>query len=385
MVAWRRQAMFTHARGSASAACSLSLAILCLSASPLEARQRERESSQQGHEIYRAACAACHGADGRGAPQELVGFDTPLPDFTDCSFSTREPDADWFAIAHDGGPVRAFDRRMPAFGEALAADEIGRAISHVRTFCGSRDWPRGELNLPRALVTEKAYPEDEAVLTAVVDTQSSQAVTSQFLYERRFGAKNQFELMVPLSMQQSSTGSWHHGVGDVAAAVKRVLFHSLERGAIVSASTEVAFPTGSEASGLGKGVAMVEPFVSYGQLLSDSAFVQVQVGGELSTDRTKAAHEVFWRAAMGRTFEQGRFGRAWSPMVELLGSREMESDERALWDITPQVQITLTKRQHIMLNGGLRIPLNERAGRSVQVITYFLWDWFDGSLADGWR
>ena len=43
-----------------------------------------------GRELYRMSCAACHGPDGRGAPVSMVGFDTPLPDFTDCNFSTRE-------------------------------------------------------------------------------------------------------------------------------------------------------------------------------------------------------------------------------------------------------------------------------------------------------
>jgi mono/diheme cytochrome c family protein len=349
------------------------------------ALQNALQSVRPGQELYKAACAACHGVDGRGTSQELLGFDTPLPDFTDCSFATREPDADWFAIAHDGGPVRAFERRMPAFGDALASAEIERVISHLRTFCRNEAWPRGELNLPRALVTEKAYPEDEAVLTTVVDARALQAVSSQFLYERRFGARNQLEVMVPLSMQQSSAGSWRHGIGDVAAAVKRVLFHSLDRGAILSVTGELAFPTGNETDGLGKGVTIFEPFLSYGQLLPRNAFMQVQAGAELSADRLEAEHEVFWRAAVGRTFEQARFGRAWAPMIEVLGRRETNGREPALWDVVPEVHVTLTKRQHIMLNGGVRIPLNDRVGRSVQVITYFLWDWFDGSLVDGWR
>ena len=33
---------------------------------------------------------------------------------------------------------------------------------------------------------------------------------------------------------------------------------------------------------------------------------------------------------------------------------------------------------------GVRVPANDREGRSTQVITYFLWDWFDGGLLDGW-
>jgi mono/diheme cytochrome c family protein len=124
--------------------------------SPSPSRERT------GAELYQAACAACHGRDGRGAPQSLVGLDIPLPDFTDCAFGTPEPDSDWMAVSHDGGPARAFDRRMPAFGGALSVEELQRAIDHVRTFCTSKAWPRGELNLPRALVTEKAFPENDS-------------------------------------------------------------------------------------------------------------------------------------------------------------------------------------------------------------------------------
>ena len=72
-----------------------------------------------GSALYERACAACHGTDGQGRGAVDVGFDIPLPDFSDCAFASREPDADWFAVVHEGGPVRAFDRMMPAFGDAL--------------------------------------------------------------------------------------------------------------------------------------------------------------------------------------------------------------------------------------------------------------------------
>src|SRR5690606_3960124 len=115
-------------------------------------------AARSGAELYRDACAACHGVDGTGQPRSVVGFDLPLPDFTDCSFATREPDADWFAVVHEGGGVRGFHRMMPAFGEALTDEEIQRTLDYIRTLCEEADeWPRGELNLPRALVTEKAY------------------------------------------------------------------------------------------------------------------------------------------------------------------------------------------------------------------------------------
>src|SRR5687767_15585850 len=117
---------------------------------------QDAKSQRSGEELYRFACAACHGADGTGAPQSQVGFDDPLPDFTDCSFNTPEAAADWFAVAHDGGPVRAFSRRMPAFGGALTAAELERSVNYVRGFCEDGAWPRGDLNFPRALVDRKS-------------------------------------------------------------------------------------------------------------------------------------------------------------------------------------------------------------------------------------
>jgi len=334
--------------------------------------------------LYRDACAACHGLDGRGAPQGAVGFDVPLPDFADCSFATREPDADWLAVAHQGGPIRGFDRRMPAFGEVLTDDELGRALVHIRGFCQDAAWPPGELNLPRALVTEKAYPEDEAVLTTTVGSGDAGVVTNQFLYEKRIGARSQYEVAVPVAFAESSPGTWERGLGDIAVAFKHTVWHSVDTGGIFSVAGEVVLPTGKESRGLGKGVTIVEPFAAYGQILPAGSFFHAQAGAELSTDRDTAEHEAFWRAAVGRTWEQGRFGRAWSPMVEILGAREIESGATAHWDIVPQVQVTLNQRQHVMINGGVRVPLNDRDSRDPQVIVYLLWDWFDGGLWDGW-
>jgi hypothetical protein len=85
------------------------------------------------------------------------------------------------------------------------------------------------------------------------------------------------------------------------------------------------------------------------------------------------------------TFVQGQFGRSWTPMIELAAGRELERGQRPQWDILPQLQVSLSKRQHILFSGGIRIPVNERAQRHPQVLTYLLWDWFDGGIRDGWR
>jgi hypothetical protein len=343
-------------------------------------------AQRTGEELYRSACAACHAPDGRGQAESRVGFDTPLPDFTDCRFATPEPDADWSTIVRFGGPARAFARRMPAFGDVLSSDEIARIIRYVRGFCAAPDWPRGELNLPRALATEKAFPENEALMTARISGGDARAVGVNVLYERRFGVRNQFEVDVPTESQQTA-GGWNRGLGDVALSVKRVLAHSLDRGNILSIAGEVTLPTGRTATGLGKGITVFEPFVAFGQLLPSDGFVQVQSGVEFPSDSARGEKEAFWRAALGKSFLSGRYGRAWTPMIEVLGARELAEGEEALWDVAPQMQVTISRRQHVMVSAGVRVPVNSRQspGRGASLLTYVLWDWFDGSVFDGWR
>ena len=341
--------------------------------------------NRSGEELYRFACAACHGADGTGAPQSQVGFDDPLPDFTDCSFNTPEAAADWFAVAHDGGPARAFSRRMPAFGAALTDADLERTVAYVRGFCADEAWPRGDLNFPRALVTEKAFPENEALLTTSIQTGSSREMTNAVIYERRLGARSQWEVQVPLTVQAAEGSQWRRGLGDVAVAFKHVLFHSMNSGTIVSAAGEIVLPTGKESEGLGSGVMKFEPFIAAGQMLGSSSFVQTQAGAEIPRVRDQAETEAFWRGAVGTTFVQGEFGRSWTPIVELTALRELERGRPVEWDLVPQIQVSLSKRQHILVSGGVRIPLNERGERHTQVLTYVLWDWFDGGLRDGWR
>jgi len=366
--------------------CTVLLAILVgVSPAPASATQDQVSTlTATPEQLYQLACASCHGPDGRGTPQGGVSFDMPLPDFTDCSFASREPDSDWLAVTHDGGPARGFDSVMPAFGDALGVDEVQRSLDHVRSLCTDDAWPRGELNLPRPLATEKAYPEDEAVLTTIVDAEGAGAVTNKLVYEKRFGARNQVELVVPLAARAGTLGDWSGGIGDVAVGVKRAFFHSLRHGSIFSLTGEVAFPTGDEANGFGKGTAVVEPFATFGQLLPADAFLHVQAGFELPTDTDKAEQEVFWRFALGKSFTQGAFGRTWSPMLEVLGARELVDDESAQWDLLPQVQVTLNRRQHVMASVGVRIPVTDSSHRNTQVLVYLLWDWYDGGFFQGW-
>jgi hypothetical protein len=70
-------------------------------------------------------------------------------------------------------------------------------------------------------------------------------------------------------------------------------------------------------------------------------------------------------------------------MVELLLARPERSSTQ--WDVAPQMQVSLSKLQHVLVNVGVRVPLNQRGTRKPQVATYLLWDWFDGGLFQFWR
>lgn len=360
-------------------------------ATPPTSLENALPAGASGEQIFLAACAACHGSNGAGAPSSQVGFALPLPnghdlpDFNDCATNTVEPAADWIAVVTRGGRIRGLDRRMPAFGDALSADQIAAVVSHVRALCADRTWPRGDLNFPRAFFTEKAFPENELVWTAGVSTADAGAVTNEIQYEHRLGARGQYEITVPIAAQQAAGGApWIGGVGDIEVALRRTLYASAERGHIFAAGGAVTLPSGSRDRGLGNGFTIVEPFAMWGQTLGANGALQVHAGLEIPSDHERGRNEGFVRTAVGYTLAGDHgFGRTWTPMAELLVAAP--AGEPVEWDVVPQVQVSLSKLQHVMLDVGVRIPLNQRQEREPQLLTYFLWDWFDGGLFQFWR
>ena len=145
-------------------------------------------------------------------------------------------------------------------------------------------------------------------------------------------------------------------------------------------------PTGDKARGLGTGVTVFEAFASYGQILASNTFLQMQGGTEQPTSTNDAPRALFGRVAIGKSVRQEHgFGRMWSPMLELLADRDLATGAKTSLDLLPQFQVTVNRRQHIRLNVGWQVPVSNRTGRSQQVVCYFLWDWFDGGLLDGWK
>ncbi|MDP9146647.1 MAG: cytochrome c [Acidobacteriota bacterium] len=341
-----------------------------------------------GKEIFEAGCAACHGVDGKGAPDSTVAFKKPrtFPDFTQCDQTTPEPNVDWKSTIHDGGKARGFTRIMPSFGAMLTPEQIDKVVIYLRSLCTNDHWPRGEFNLPRAFATEKAFLEDETVLSSSFNVRGAPGITNDIIYEKRFGMRNQFEFDAPINLVRQQPGQWFSGFGDVSMGVKHVLFANLNKGSILSAQGGIILPTGNKSRGLGTGVTTFEVFGSFGQILPSETFIQAQAGTLQPTDPDRHPRSAYWRVAVGKQLRQSSgYGRLWTPMVEFVADRDFATGAKTHWDVIPEFQVTLSARQHVRFNTGLRIPASNTAGRSTQVIFYILWDRFDGTLFEGWR
>jgi cbb3-type cytochrome c oxidase subunit III len=369
---------------------ALSSAVLIFFASTVllfsQTIKQRSHNVKNGERVYKSGCIACHGANGVGAPETMTEFKRPstFPDFTRCDQTTPEPNSAWKDVIVNGGRSRGFSEIMPAFGKALTSDEIDDVIAYMRTLCRNPHWARGELNLPRALITEKAFPEDEVVISTAVNASGAPGVTTDIIHEQRFGVHNQIEVDVPFELQKQNQ-TWYGGVGDATLGLKREMWSSLRSGSIVSLFGGVIVPSGNKSRGFGSGTTTFETFAAYDQLFRTNTFAQFQAGAELPRHTDIAPQTIFWRTALGQSFAANKgLGRLWSPMVEFAANRDLDTGAKTNWDVVPQMQVTISRRQHVRANVGFSKPVANTAGRPTQVIFYMLWDFADGRLTEGW-
>lgn len=342
-----------------------------------------------GAQVYAEACLACHGPQGRGLPRAELGFTPPdtWPDFADCRGTAPEYTRDWRAVIVGGGPARGFAPIMPAFGQVLTPAQIDAVIAYLRSLCTEPDWAPGELNVPRAQVTEKAFPEDELVFSSAVDAAGRPEAGTDLIYEWQFSARNQLEIDAPLRFVRPE-GAVHGGLGDISLGVKHILSFSLDpsatRGSILAVQPEIVLPTGSRRRALGSGAWRYGGFLAWDTLLPHASFLQLQAGGDASRHPAQAPATVYVRMAGGRTLYEAP-GRLWTPMLELVAGRELAGGSHTDFDLVPQLQVSLNRRQHVLGNLGYRIALNDTRSRRNAVMLYVLWDWLDGRLTEGWR
>ena len=182
-----------------------------------------------GEELYQTACAACHGSDGKGQPRLVVGFDTPLPDFTDCAFTTPEADLDWWSVVHEGGRVRALDRRMPAFGDALSERRNRQRSSATSAdFCTEPGVAARRPEFPAPVLHRKGlsrergglHHRDRARAGSVGRARSSStSIASASAPSTRSTSRSR--------STRTSPARWSRGLGDINVALKYALYDSL--------------------------------------------------------------------------------------------------------------------------------------------------------------
>lgn len=345
-------------------------------------------NAARGEVIYKNGCIACHGADGRGAPEESTKFIRPStwPDFTSCSQTTSEADVSYKAVILHGGHSYGFSQIMPAFGDLLNDEQINDVIAYLRSFCKNvHHYPAGELNIPRALVTEKAFPENELVISTAANATGASSWTTDVIHEQAFAGRNELEVDVPVNYADQNH-QWTSGPGDITLGLKRELFASLRTGSIFSVQGGILLPTGDSDRNFGAGTTTFEPFAAYDQLLRDRTFLQFQLGADITVDSSKSPRSLFFRTAVGHSMAPDHgLGRLFSPMVEILGKRDYSSGASTEMDVLPEMQVTVNRRQHIRADIGVREPFTNTSDRHPQIMFYVLWDWSEGKFWEGWR
>lgn len=319
-----------------------------------------------------AECAKCHGMDGRGLVEERQ-LDPLPPDFSDCSFNSREPRKDWKAVISRGGPARGLAETMPAYGEALTEEQIDAIIDYIKTFCLEKGWPDGELNFRRPLITSKAFPENEAVMTLSYEKFDNEVVSNKFVYERRFGKRSHWEVAIPFSAEFGNTAD---GLGNIELSVKHVLIDALASKSILSGGLELVTPTSRSGIGVGGGSWKIAPYLAAAKGFGAFA-IQSNLKLETPIEGDTNDSELFFNLAFTQALTREKKGLF--PMLEMNAIRELSNGDTALI-LTPQVYFAFVDRGHIALSLGSQIPVAGEKPYDYRLVAFLLWEYADGGL-----
>jgi len=82
--------------------------------------------------------------------------------------------------------------------------------------------------------------------------------------------------------------------------------------------------------------------------------------------------------------------RNFFPGLELVAEVPFErgtgslKEDAVQFSLLPQARIGLNKRGNIALNAGVELPVNETDRYDWRAYVYFIWDFADGGLFEGW-
>lgn len=108
---------------------------------------KDRSTISQGESIFRANCAACHGANGEGQPDWHIRKPDgllPAPPLNSDGHTWHHGDGTLYRIVSQGGAIYEspdlpnYKSGMPTFGETLSHEEIIAVISYVKSLWGDK-------------------------------------------------------------------------------------------------------------------------------------------------------------------------------------------------------------------------------------------------------
>jgi len=314
--------------------------------------------SDSGASLFQAWCRTCHGADGRGTPAATTRLEVPPADLRDCKTSTAETEDRWVEIVARGGAAFGLSLDMPAFGEAGTPEQIRAVVRYARSLCGELGWPPGVLNFPRPFLVEKAYPEDEVVISGTASGQ-------ELVYEHRLGKRFQLE-----ASARTAFDSQPNSFDGVSAALKFNVWHSLEHRALASLGAEASPPLGRQ------DVWEIEPFVAFGAAPAGAVVVQGEIVS--SWEEAEGFTAFSYRLGVGRPI-----GRV-VPMVEVGWTVPVDGGVEHTLSFYPQMWIRLSRLGHVAGSLGAELPAVGPEPRHPRLIAFVLWDYGDAPLLRGW-
>jgi mono/diheme cytochrome c family protein len=309
----------------------------------------------RGRAVYLNSCVFCHGSDGKGNGPMAPLLPVKPADLTDCRITGEDSIGIAVGTIREGGPYQGISKVMPAFKGMLTEQQIADAASYAKSLCSDPDWVPVELNLPRPLLTDKAYPEQEVIIGSRFGRGKGDATDVFADAEYRLNGLTSVELDVHYLDLHPEGGQPASGLGDTDLAINRVVAFSAADRWLASVGLELSLPTGSESRGLGSGEVAWEPFVRAGW-----DWHQVVIQGDVILEFPQKTADVnsliVYNLAVGRYFQPDPRLQI-TPMVELNSETSLDGPGRGdtksavlpqlrvlwlLWSIGIGVEVPIT-------------------------------------------
>jgi mono/diheme cytochrome c family protein len=326
----------------------------------------------RGRAVFEKHCIVCHGSDGKGNGPAAATLPVKPANLTDCR-RTAEDDIEMIDnIVRHGGPYAGMSPVMPAWNKVLTAMQITDVAAYEKSLCDDPDWVPGELNFPRPLVTGKAIPEQEVILSGQytrnvrnLNPGSQKTLAAEGSIEYRIDGRTEVELEAPFLVINNDPGPSEAGLGDMAVSFKYVLFFDVQHLSIVSAGLELGLPTGRSSKGLGSGELTWEPYLRAGWRWDD-LILQGDMSVELPQQSANTNSSLLYDLALGYEYEPDPRLEI-VPMVELNSETLLNGEEggRTLSAVLPELRVNWITWS---AGAGVQFPFTHLKDYDIQVL-----------------